>query len=57
MNAAKQGGFTDGQTVSWLFAIYAMGGLSCIFMALRYRLPISIAFSIPGAVLLATLLK
>jgi benzoate membrane transport protein len=57
MNAAKQGGFTDGQTVSWLFAIYAMGGLSCIFMALRYRLPVSIAFSIPGAVLLATLLK
>ena len=57
MNAAKQGNFTDGQTVSWLFAIYAMGGLSCIFMALRYRLPVSIAFSIPGAVLLATLLK
>ncbi len=57
MNAAKQGGFTDAQTVSWLLAIYAMGGLSCMFMALRYRLPVSIAFSIPGAVLLATLLK
>jgi benzoate membrane transport protein len=57
MNAAKQGGLTDAQTVSWVFSIYAMGGLSCIFMALRYRLPVSIAFSIPGAVLLATLLK
>jgi benzoate membrane transport protein len=57
MNAAKQGGLTDAQTVSWIFAIYAMGGISCIFMALRYRLPVSVAFSIPGAVLLATLLK
>lgn len=57
MNAAKSGGFTEGQAVSWLFAIYAMGGLCCIFMALRYRLPISIAFSIPGAVILAGLLK
>jgi len=57
MNAAKQGGFTDGQAVSWLLAIYAMGGLCCMYMALRYRLPVSVAFSIPGAILLATLLK
>lgn len=57
MNAAKQGGFDEAQAVSWLFGIYAMGGLCCIFMALRYRLPISIAFSIPGAILLATMLK
>lgn len=57
MNAAKQGNFTDAQSVSWLLAIYAMGGLCCMFMALRYRLPVSIAFSIPGAILLATLLK
>lgn len=57
MNAAKQGGLTDSQAVSWLLAIYAMGGLCCMFMALRYRLPVSVAFSIPGAILLATLLK
>lgn len=57
LNAAKQGGFTEAQSVSWLFAIYAMGGLGCIFMALRYRVPISIAYSIPGAVILASLLK
>jgi benzoate membrane transport protein len=57
MNAAKQGHLTDGQAVSWLLAIYAMGGLCCMFMALRYRLPVSIAFSIPGAILLATLLQ
>lgn len=57
MNAAKSGGFTETQSVSWLFGIYAMGGLGCMFMALRYRVPISIAFSIPGAVILTSLLK
>jgi benzoate membrane transport protein len=57
LNAAKQGGLTDAESVSWLFAIYAMGGLCCMYMALRYRLPISIAYSIPGAVILAGLLK
>jgi benzoate membrane transport protein len=56
MNAAKQGGLTDGQAVSWLFAIYALGGLSTMFMALRYRIPVVIAYSIPGAVLLGKVL-
>jgi benzoate membrane transport protein len=57
MNAAKSGGYTDAQTVSWLLGIYAMGGLGCIYTALRYRQPVSIAFSIPGAIILAGLLK
>ncbi|NLH80930.1 MAG: benzoate/H(+) symporter BenE family transporter [Phyllobacteriaceae bacterium] len=57
LNAAKQGGLTDAQSVSWLFAIYAMGGLCCMYIALRYRLPVSIAYSIPGAVILGGLLK
>jgi benzoate membrane transport protein len=56
MNAAKQGGLTDTQAVSWLFAIYAFGGLSTMFMALRYRIPVVIAYSIPGAVLLGKVL-
>lgn len=57
MNAAKQGGFTDAQAVSWLFAIYAFGGLSTMFMSLRYRIPVVIAYSIPGAILLSKVLS
>ena len=56
MNAAKQGGLSDAQTVSWLLGIYAFGGLATMFMSLRYRIPVVIAYSIPGAVLLAKLL-
>ncbi|HHV86348.1 MAG TPA: benzoate/H(+) symporter BenE family transporter, partial [Petrimonas sp.] len=56
MNAAKQGGLTDAQAVSWLFGIYVFGGLSTMFMSLRYRIPVVIAYSIPGAVLLGKVL-
>lgn len=57
MNAAKQGGLTDAQAVSWLFAIYTFGGLSTMFMSLRYRIPVVIAYSIPGAVLIGKVLN
>lgn len=56
MNAAKQGGLNDAQAVSWLFGIYALGGLATMFMSLRYRIPVVVAYSIPGAVLLGKLL-
>ncbi len=56
MNAAKQGGLTEAQAVSWLFGIYALGGLATMFMSLRYRIPVVIAYSIPGAVMLGKLL-
>ena len=56
MNAAKQGGLTEAQAVSWLLGIYAFGGLATMFVALRYRIPLVIAFSIPGAILLGKLL-
>ncbi|MGA2226818.1 MAG: benzoate/H(+) symporter BenE family transporter [Syntrophobacteraceae bacterium] len=56
MNAATSGGLTDPQAVSWLFALYGFGGLATIFVSLRYRLPVVIAYSIPGAVLLGKLL-
>ena len=39
--------------VAW---IYGFGGLSTMFVALRYRIPLVIAYSIPGAILLAKLL-
>ena len=56
MNAAKQGGLSAAQAVSWLLAIYGFGGLSTMFVALRYRIPLVIAYSIPGAILLGKLL-
>ncbi|MBE3580116.1 MAG: benzoate/H(+) symporter BenE family transporter [Thermoanaerobacteraceae bacterium] len=56
MTAAKQGGLPDELAVSWLLGIYAFGGLATMFMSLRYRIPVVIAYSIPGAVLLGKLL-
>ncbi|MGA2962346.1 MAG: benzoate/H(+) symporter BenE family transporter [Candidatus Korobacteraceae bacterium] len=56
MNAAKQGGLTDAQAVSWLLAIYGFGGLATMFVSLRYRIPLVVAYSIPGAILLGKLL-
>lgn len=57
MNAAKSGGLTEAQAVSWLLGIYAFGGLSTMFMSLKYRVPVVIAYSIPGAVLLGKVLS
>ncbi|SDF28008.1 benzoate/H(+) symporter BenE family transporter [Pseudonocardia oroxyli] len=36
---------------SWIFGIYVFGGLISLLLALRYRMPIVGAYSIPGAVL------
>jgi len=56
LNSAKAGGLTDPQAVSWLLAIYGFGGLATMFMSLKYRIPVVIAYSIPGAVLLGKVL-
>lgn len=56
MNAATAGGLTGPQAVSWLLALYGFGGLATMFVSLRYRIPVVIAYSIPGAVLLGKLL-
>lgn len=39
------------ETISWIFAVYFFGGLLGLLMSLKYRQPISGAFSIAGAVL------
>lgn len=53
INAAEAGRLSNAQTVSWLFAIYVLGGLISLFLALRYRQPICGAYTIPGAAILA----
>jgi benzoate membrane transport protein len=56
INAAGSGGLTEGQTVAWLLASYFIGGLISLVMALRYKMPVGGAFSIPGAAIMATAL-
>lgn len=57
IKAATDAGLTQTQSISWLFSIYFFGGLISIIMALAYKMPISGAWSIPGAVMLITALK
>lgn len=56
LDAAQRGGLTDTQAVSWLFAIYVVGGLMTIILALYYKQPICGAWTIPGAVLVGIVL-
>ncbi|MFE4708846.1 benzoate/H(+) symporter BenE family transporter [Peribacillus simplex] len=53
IRGATSGGLTYAQTIGWIFAVYFFGGLFGIFMSLKYRQPISGAYSISGAVLVA----
>lgn len=56
INTAEGGGLSDGQTVAWLLGIYFIGGLISLLMALRYKMPITGAYSIPGAAIMASAL-
>ncbi|MDY0882730.1 benzoate/H(+) symporter BenE family transporter [Dongia soli] len=47
-------GATPGQATSGLIAVGTAMGFAAIVLALRYRMPISIAWSTPGAALLAS---
>nr|WP_255699809.1 benzoate/H(+) symporter BenE family transporter [Jiella avicenniae] len=53
IGAADTGNLSNGQTVAWLLAIYGLGGLISFIMALNYKMPITGAYSIPGAALVA----
>ena len=53
IGAAGAGNLTNGQTVAWLLAIYGLGGLISFVLALYYKMPITGAYSIPGAALVA----
>lgn len=54
--AASAAGFTLEDTVTWVFGIYVFGGLLGTILALYYKVPISGAYSIPGATLMGTAL-
>lgn len=54
IGGAASGGLTHAETISWLFGVYFFGGLLGIYLSLKYRQPISGAFTIAGAVLVAS---
>lgn len=56
IKAATDAGYTEAQIVSWLFGIYVFGGLISLIMGLKYKMPITGAYTIPGASMLGTAL-
>lgn len=57
INGGEANGLTAAQISSWIFGIYVFGGLISFVMALYYKMPITGAYSIPGAVLVVAALK
>jgi benzoate membrane transport protein len=56
INAAATAGYTQADTVTWLFGIYVFGAAISIIMGLYYKTPIVGAYSIPGASMLGAAL-
>ena len=52
--AGQAAGLTDGQISSWIWSLSIGMAICCIGLSLRYRAPIMIAWSTPGAALLIT---
>jgi len=52
--AGQAAGLTNGQISSWIWALSVGMAICCIGLSLRYRAPIMIAWSTPGAALLIT---
>ncbi|WP_134701138.1 benzoate/H(+) symporter BenE family transporter [Ammoniphilus sp. YIM 78166] len=51
---AENGGLTVQQTINWMFAAYLFAGLLGIYMAIRYRIPITGGSSLTGVAFLTT---
>ncbi|MDP3427808.1 MAG: benzoate/H(+) symporter BenE family transporter [Humidesulfovibrio sp.] len=51
--AAAKAGLSSGQLTSWVWAISMGSGLAGVALSLRYRVPVIVAWSTPGAALLA----
>lgn len=57
INAAKMGNLSPQETASWLFAVYFFGGLMTLLLAMYYKQPICGAWSIPGVLLVGSVLN
>ncbi|MEL4505177.1 benzoate/H(+) symporter BenE family transporter [Luteococcus sp. H138] len=56
LEAARQGGLAPRETASWVWAISVGAGLLTLFGSWLTRTPVMVAWSIPGAALLVTML-
>ena len=56
LGAASAAGLTPAQTASWVWAISVGSGLVCLALSLLTRMPVVVAWSVPGAALLITAL-
>lgn len=52
-HAAQQAHLTQGQLTSWIWAISVGSGVAAVALSLFYRAPVIVAWSTPGAALLA----
>jgi len=57
INIANEARLSDQQTVTWLMSIYFISGALMVFLSLYYRQPIAIAFSLPGIIVIGSLMK
>lgn len=57
INGGTEAGLSNAQISSWIFGVYVIGGAISFVMALRYKMPITGAYSIPGAVLVVASLQ
>ncbi len=57
LSTANSAGLSFETTVSWIFVVYFTGGAGTLFLSLYYREPIIMAWSIPGAAIVADALK
>lgn len=56
INSAMNAGYSTEFTISWLMSIYLGGGLLGFVLALKYKVPVAGAYSIPAAVMLSSTL-
>jgi benzoate membrane transport protein len=57
INGGTEAGLSTDQISSWIFGVYVFGGLISLVLGLYYRMPITGAYSIPGAVLVVGALQ
>jgi benzoate membrane transport protein len=52
ITVGRGGGLAPADIASWIFGAYGLGGLLTLWMCWRYRQPLGMAWTIPGALLL-----
>src|SRR5699024_4842669 len=56
VQAAQAGGLSEAELASWIWAVCVGGGVLSVWLSLYFKAPFFIAWSIPGAALLVSVL-